>query len=187
MLYGKYKNIRNATWQILIDLKITTLPLSVNAIANQLGIKVIKNSNVHELKENERGKTILKNGHWYIIFDDTESVQVCRFTIAHEIGHIVLGHMMIDKIKYRTFGRCNEEEQAADMFAIRLLAPACVLWGLNIHSADDIARVCNISYTAAKNRAERMEVLYKRNMFLASSLERQVYEQFKEFIQNNRN
>lgn len=68
------------------------------------------------------------------------------------------------------------------MFASRLLAPACVLWGLNFHTAEEIAKVCNISITAAQIRAERMDMLYKRNKFLISPLERKVYEQLKGFI-----
>ena len=48
MLYGKYKNVRNSAWQALLDFNVTKLPVSVNSIAKQLGIKVIKNSDIHE-------------------------------------------------------------------------------------------------------------------------------------------
>jgi len=61
------------------------------------------------------------------------------------------------------------------VFASRFLAPACVLWGLNVHTAADIARFCEISKEAAEIRAKRMAELYKRNMFLTSPLERRVY------------
>lgn len=187
MLYGKYKNVRNSAWQSLIDFNVHKLPVSVNDIAGQLGVKVIKNSKIHKLKNKQRGLTIYDTQNWYIVFDDTEPVPVCRFTVAHELGHILLGHMMTQAVKYRTFAFRDETEQSADMFAIRLLAPACVLWGLNLHTAEDIARVCNISYTAAKYRAERMQLLYARNKFLTSPLEIKVYEQFKEFVQNIKN
>lgn len=80
----------------------------------------------------------------------------------------------------------SADETEADMFAARLLAPACVLWGINAQTAEQIATVCNISREAAKIRAERMEVLRKRGKFLTSPLERQVYQQFESYIQNNR-
>jgi len=72
------------------------------------------------------------------------------------------------------------------VFASRFLAPACVLWGLNVHTAADIARICEISAEAAGIRAKRMAELYKRNMFLTSPLERRVYGQFEKFIEQNR-
>lgn len=78
------------------------------------------------------------------------------------------------------------EEQAADRFAADILMPACVLWGLNIHTPEEIARLCNVSMSAATIRAERMEVLYQRNKFLTHPLERQVYAQFGGFIQKNK-
>ena len=96
----------------------------------------------------------------------------------HEIGHIVFGH---------ADGITNDvDEYTVERFAIDVLAPACVLWGLDLHSAEDIARVCNISITAARIRAKRMEVLYDRNMFLSHPLERQVFNQFKDFINRNK-
>lgn len=182
MLYGKYKNVRNSAWQALLDLNVTELPVSVNRIAKQLDIKIIKNSQIHKLGNNQRGFTAYDGQNWYIIFDDTESVPVCRFTVAHELGHILLGHMLTDKVKYRTFEKRDEEEQAADMFAARLLAPACVLHELQALTIEQIQQVCNISYTAAKNRAERMQVLEARNKYYLHPLERKVEQQFENFI-----
>lgn len=186
MLYGKYKNVRNSAWQALLDLNVTKLPVSVNSIAKQLGIKVIKNSDIHELQNGERGATILKNEQWYIIFNDTESVPVCRFTVAHEIGHILLGHILVSGTKYRTFSKRDEEEQEADMFAARLLAPACVLHELQALSAEQIAKVCNISISAAEVRSERMQVLEARNKYYLHPLERRVREQFADYIKENK-
>lgn len=186
MLYGKYKNVRNSVWQALLDFNVTKLPVSVNSIAKQLGIKVIKNSDIHELQNGERGVTLFKDERWYIVFDDTESVPVCRFTVAHELGHILLGHILVTGTKYRTFAKRDEEEQAADMFAARLLAPACVLHELQALSAEQIAKVCNISISAAVVRSERMQVLEARNKYYLHPLERKVRQQFYSFIKENR-
>ena len=73
-------------------------------------------------------------------------------------------------------------EQAANRFAADLLAPACVLWGLDLHRPEDIAQVCKISIQAARFRAERMEILYQRDKFLLHPLERAVYQQFEPFL-----
>ena len=90
--------------------------------------------------------------------------------------------MLVGDIKYRTFAKRDEEEQAADMFAARLLAPACVLHKLQALSAEQIAKVCNISISAAVVRSERMQVLEARNKYYLHPLERKVREQFEDFI-----
>lgn len=130
------------------------------------------------LQGNERGRVVNANGQLLTIVRESHIPQT-RYTITHEIGHIVFGHT-------ETSGSSDVDEYAAERFAIDVLAPACVLWGLNLRSTEDIARVCNISLTAAKIRAERMEILYRRNKFLTSPLERQVFEQFYDFIQQNK-
>ena len=97
----------------------------------------------------------------------------------HEIGHIVLGHTESD-------GRSDVDEYATERFAIGVLAPACVLWGIGIKTAEEIADLCNISITSAKIREKRMQELYDRNKFLTSPLEHQVFEQFSDFINSKK-
>lgn len=123
------------------------------------------------LTQNQRGKCVSIDGRVYIIIDDTDIYSAQRYTIAHELGHLIIP---------------TSNEYEAERFAIGILAPSCVLWGCNVHSAENIAKICNISQASAKIRAERMELLYRRNMFLASPLERQVFDNFSEFIKNNR-
>ncbi len=77
-------------------------------------------------------------------------------------------------------------ETDADSFAIRLLAPACVLWGLGLHTPDEIAAVCDLPLDIAKVRAKRMKELYERDKFLKKPLERKVFEQFREYIEVGR-
>jgi len=184
LLYGSYKNARNAAWQCLLDFNISELPVKPSTIAKQSGIKIIKNSSINELSKGESGATYLINSKWYIVYNDTEPRQRSRFTVAHELGHILLGHIMCDKHYARTFDTSRPTiEQEADVFAARLLAPACVLWALNVHTPQDISELCDISLAAAQVRSERMEILYSRNKFLTSPLEKAVYDNFKEYIQ----
>ncbi len=185
--YGRYKNVRDVAWQTLIDFKVSSLPVSLLSICTEIGISIIENKDIHELRQGESGVSIKQENRWYIIIEDTEIPQRQRFTIAHELGHILIGHEM--KNGYHT--RSNNlskpaDETEADMFAARLLAPGCVLWGVNAHTAEQISAICGISHAAAAIRAERMKVLRKRRKFLLSPLEQQVYKQFENYIQNNR-
>lgn len=171
MDYSDYKLVRDTAWKCLIDCGISELPVKLSLICRKYNVEIIKNSSLSpnspfRLKPNERATVIIKDR--FIIVDDTESPQAQRYSIAHELGHLLIG---------------NTNEPMAERFAISLLAPACVLWGCNIRTAQDIASICDISITAAKIREARMTVLYERNKFLISPLEQNVYENFKEFIE----
>lgn len=177
MHYEIYKDARDASWKFLIQHQINSLPVDLKPIISAMGITVRKdNSGV--LRSDERGRTVNESGDLHIVVRD-EPISQKRYTIMHEIGHIVLGHTESDD-------RSDVDEYAAERFAIGVLAPACVLWGLNIHKAEDIAELCNISITSARIREKRMQELYTRNKFLTSPLERQVFEQFSNFINSKK-
>ena len=185
--YGSYKTARDGAWQALLDYNISALPVSALSVANKAGISVIKNSDVRELRSGEVGASILDGETWYIVYDDTVSKERIRFTLGHELGHIFLGHPLIAGYHARTIDtRKPETETQADIFASRFLAPACVLWALNVRTADDIMRLCGISRMAAEIRAERMAVLYERQKFLISPLERKVYDRFRPWIETKK-
>jgi hypothetical protein len=205
--YGKYQDARNASWQCLIRHNVRALPVPMSKIFREEGIPIgrycdntaqLRESGLDWLMRND-GFTIRNSaGKIQVFFDEQCSPQRTRFTLAHELGHIYLGHLEgAGSIQYSAR---NEEpletkdpsERAANIFASRLLAPACVLWRLGIHSPDDIAQLCQISMTAARFRAERMALLYQRDAdwkerkgcscFLQSPLEQQVLEQFEPYI-----
>ncbi len=184
--YDIYKHARDKAWQFLIDNKITELPINLLDICQKNGYKLLSDSNKAFLSDNDRGISFLKGGQWHIVLNASDSVAVRRYTLAHELGHIYLNHPLHDMKYGRSFGiqrtPKTPEEYQAERFAIDILAPACVLYGLNLHTADEIASVCNISMQAAIYRAERMAVLYKRNKFLSHPLEQAVFEQFGNFI-----
>ena len=139
------------------------------------------------LKPNENGASILHNDKWYIIYNDNDTISSKRFTVAHELGHILLGHPHKSGYFSQRNGRNYESnEMQADSFASRLLSPACILWGLDLHTPEEIADYCQISMWLARFRANRMRELYERNKFLTHPLERQVYANFEEYIQINR-
>ena len=177
MHYEIYKNARDASWRFLIQHKICSLPVDLKSIISAMKIEV-KRDNSDILHTNERGRTINENEDLYIIVRN-DPVPQKRYTIMHEIGHIVLGHT-------DTSGRSDIDEYAAERFATGVLAPACVIWGIGVKTAEEIAELCNISITSAKIREKRMQELYTRNKFLTSPLERQVFEQFTDFINNKK-
>lgn len=183
--YHYYKQARNAAWQCLIDVGITSLPVKTLKVTEFFGIDVFADSEVQFLRPSESGCCFVnKQGKWTIVYDDSEAPGRVRFTIAHELGHILLGHEL--EAGFEHFRRISEgkpiTETQADEFAARLLAPACVLWALGVSSAADIAALCGISEKAARIRAKRMAVLKDRNMFLTHPLEKKLYTAFEPWI-----
>lgn len=182
------KKARDAAWQVLIDNNVESLPIGVVDVACKNQIRIIKNSLAKELQSGEVGVSIFDGKQWYIVYDDTQSLGRKRFTIAHELGHYFLHReMLLQSLKEGYITRTVERKTSpieieANIFASRILAPACVLWAINACDADVIAQVCEISQQAAKIRAERLKVLAERGKFLTSPLERQAFAQFSDFI-----
>ena len=181
MNYGDYQKTRDLAWQVLRREKIRALPVDVVEICRRLEIKVLENAEL-DPKVGD-GFSCILGGVPYVFIRPGQSRQRLRFTVAHELGHILLGHVG----KYQLVNRepspyDDPVEQAANIFAARLLAPVCVLWGCRVSSAAEIAALCDISPTAAGIRWERMQILMERDKFLTSPMERQVYRQFKGYI-----
>ena len=183
MNYKKYQNSRDLAWLILKREKIRALPVDIIGLCKRMGI-VVKYMNDPQGGD---GCSTMVGGTPYIFIKSGQSRERSRFTIAHELGHILLGHVGKYRLVNREPAHTDDPiEQEANVFASRLLAPACVLWGCGVQSAQDIARLCDISRTAAEYRWARMQVLYQRNKFLVSPLEKKVYAGFKKFIESQR-
>ena len=195
MDYKDYRKARDAAWRILLDCEIDQLPVDLNNICKQLSLHArsytaVRNQfgRLPEQCAEADGMIYVLHGEPVLLYDDAAAAGRARFTVAHEIGHLVLGHVDDALPLHRSnISSTDPRERAANQFAARLLAPACVLWGLDLHTPEEIAAACNISITAASFRAERMETLYARNKFLTSPLEQQVYERFKPFITESSN
>ena len=69
VIYGIYRNVRNAAWQCLIDNNVTALPVDLFKIATAAGIKVIKNTDVGMLAGNESGACYYNydNEEWFLM------------------------------------------------------------------------------------------------------------------------
>lgn len=193
-MYESYKKARDLSWEILLDTGITSLPVDLNKVLKVMGVKLILYCNafldVDSPKLRASDGFVAKIGDKKAIYlnESKGTMQRRRFTLAHELGHIVLDHP-INPIIYRNSESDENQlpiEVQANIFARDLLMPAGVLAALHVTTVDEIMRICNVSHLSAQIRLERLTELYKRNKFGAHPLERKVISQFKNFILNNK-
>ena len=183
MDYRRYKASRDLAWRVLLHEDISELPVKVVSLCKKMGIRV---SYYTPMDENDGYSTILFGKPRIFVSRECSPARQ-RFTVAHELGHILLGHVGEYRLVNREPNpRDNPIEQEANVFASRLLAPACVLWALDAWEPEQIAKLCDISLQSASFRAERLAKVRYRGRFLASPLERQVHDQFLTFIEKAR-
>lgn len=188
-VYGKFRSLQNAAWRCLADCNINTIPVKATTVAKRYGVMVQRNSELNMLSISENGCCILKNNQWHIIIRDELPTEMCHMIIAHELGHILLGHGNQNEGRgiMRIGMTIQKEEQEAEAFSIRLLCPASVLAALDIHTAEEIQKWCQIPIDYARKRAQRMKLLYERDKFFTSSLEKEVFLNFLDYIRENGN
>lgn len=132
---------------------ICDLPLDPVQAADALGIKVVSYATIAEIYE-ETTRNLYRYSRFGFSFKENKGLVIAinenscgerrrRFTLAHELGHCVLGHLDLPKID----GKCERE---AERFAADFLAPQVVLHFCGVSSADEIAVCCGISKTAAE-------------------------------------
>lgn len=194
MNYDDYKRARDLSWRVLLDTGTRELPVKVSQICRvygvtlrsyQAGAPLIRELGLETQCGASDGFTVRNSGRCYVFYNIEQPPGRVRFTIAHELGHILLGHLGDGEHTVYNQDPSPEdapEEHTANVFASRLLAPACVLHALGAVTPEQIAAVCDISMAAARFRAGRIGVLEQRGKYGASPLERQVFAQFRSYI-----
>lgn len=206
--YRRYQEARDTAWRALLRLETKALPVDAEALAHQAGVEVLP---FPEPREEPKLRAMIEKagggrcvslrfrGGWKIFlkregWDEANR----RFAVAHELGHLFLGHETYALSPgVRAFrGRQNAgdlleepdgpEEEAADMFAIRLLSPACLLHEMHVDTPGGIMRLCGLPPRAAMLRAERMALLNQRDSYYTHPLERQVRDAFLPFLQREK-
>ena len=204
--YRCYRQARDTAWRALMHLP-PRLPAEVEALARKTGVEVLpfpdreQQPRLWEAVRKAGAQDCVSlrvDGRWYLLIREgalDESRR--RFAIAHELGHLLLRHgTRAISPGVRAFqsrenaGDVLDEPQslddyAADIFAVRLLAPACVLHALHAENASDIQRICGLPPQAARLRGERMALLNDRDAYMTHPLERKVMAHFLPFVEES--
>ena len=138
MHYDDYKRARDLSWRVLLDTNTQELPVKVSRICRAYGVtlrsyqsgeQIIRALGLAGQCAVCDGFTVRSGGHCYVFYNMAQTPGRVRFTIAHELGHVLLGHL--GEGEHTIYNREPSpedapEEHAANIFASRLLAPACV-------------------------------------------------------------
>ncbi len=120
------------------------------------------------------GWSLKKQGCYIVLYNDKLYGDRLNWTLAHEIGHIYLGHDKSD----------SAQEIEAHFFAAQMLSPEIAvrqIWRRNgTISADDVNEFFEVSYTAAQKRVNLIKrtscTVTKEDMKLLEMLERHINE-----------
>lgn len=100
-----------------------------------------------DYSESDMGFTVYnpQKKRWLVYYNDTNCETTIRFTIAHELGHIVLEHTEDN----------SDTNKEANCFARNILCPAPIIEDLKLNTCEDYCLFFNIS--------ELMAVAVKEN------------------------
>ncbi len=118
-----------------------------------------------------------------IVYNDVDKPSTrITWTLAHELGHLVLKHHIdFDETKLSRGGLTDDEYKVldveADAFAAELLAPIMVAISANWDSKVALMQHCGLSAVAARNRSRsiRKVINFKECYF---KYEREIYSSF---------
>ena len=178
-------------YRTLLALRICSLPIDPLAILSKC-----KNTAVHTYEEvmprfgisdPHYFKSLVAEGRdamsirremngrivYEMIYDARENRRRMRFTLAHELGHILLNHRM----------EAPWEEREADYFASQLLAPRPVfnvlaVYGFDSSNPEVIAAAFQLSKAAAEIAARAPCHRPETGIYRA------VYDQFEEYVKS---
>lgn len=149
-----YHVATNAAYELLIEQDMLELPVNLSKLIylrrhnihlmtySQMAARFSMTvSDYKDLVPSELGFTMRMGNRNYILYNEEKGYCTNRFTIAHEIGHILLGHKTDDSVA----------EREANCFARNLLCPVPVINGFNITDINDYTGWFHISDLMAEN------------------------------------
>jgi Zn-dependent peptidase ImmA (M78 family) len=141
--------------QFISGLDLSRIRESLDVYVDKIGAKVKS----EPMGEGESGVTMIKNDSPRILLNSNESPARQRFTLCHEIAHVVLGlptnHMDIPPWAYT---KRDANEAACDVFAAELLMPYSLFKPMmsedepSLEMLDDLASKFGTSFPATGSR-----------------------------------
>lgn len=146
-----YFKATNSAYDTLIKYKVFSFPVNPTRIIQQLDWVALHTyydlierrgfsrvSFLDFFASSEFGFTAKNKTHYIIFYNEQKDQAIIRFTLAHELGHVILGHTVDG----------DKENKEANCFARNLLCPIPVITEMGLHA--------EVQYVKAFNVSERM-------------------------------
>ncbi|WP_270566540.1 ImmA/IrrE family metallo-endopeptidase [Clostridium beijerinckii] len=200
----RYTHIKRIVNDIYIKLNISKFPINVFEIIGSFdNIKIVSyhrfmldhnltKEETFEILTSDEGCTdYFKPSNKYIIYYndlDFKSDERIRWTLTHELGHILCSHYSSDNTKifddYLSESEYKIMEAEANYFTGLLLSNPVILHKLNIRSSHDIETYCSISSEAARYRYKFYKKWCKNNILTSS--DRFIIRNFQSYLNAQR-
>lgn len=158
--------VRDYVWEKIVefqeDVPLTEYPLNLEQLCNKMEWTLIAYSelNTECFSISKDGFTVYKNDRFIIFYNMEQPHNRVRFTIAHEIGHIILNHHFTSKNNLLCFDDYTFEkalENEANIFARNILMPTFILKELPVLTPYVLSNEFIVSEEAAQVRLNWLE------------------------------
>lgn len=170
---NRYEDIKQDIVKMYVDNDISTIPIDVYNLSEHLeyilkpysSLGVDKANKLIEI--NEDGFNRVEDGKVVIYYNDAKLEGRVRFTIMHEIAHVIRKHKQYSELA----------EAEANWFAAYALCPPPIVDKLKITDYEDLISKFNITNSCAYNSMNRYISWKKRNVSLLE-YEKKLLKQF---------
>lgn len=170
---SRYEDIKKDIVKMYVDANINTFPIDVFYLCERLGYVCKSYSSLGgELaiiisSYEEDGFHLFEEGKVVIYYNDSKVEGRIRFTIMHEIGHVIRKHFVFSPLA----------ENEADWFAAYSLCPPPIVDLYEVSDSSDLITMFNLTSDCAYNSMNRYITWKKRNAKL-TDLEKFLINQF---------
>lgn len=196
----RFDFVTQTAYKFLLECGYSRFPISPYDVLDELGDyvvclpwteakKVMKSEDPFHLRQLQaEGRTIRvrTNGMYYIVYDDVtvNSPDRISWTIMHEIGHIILGHLVeFSETALNRGGMTSAQygvlEVEAHYFAAEFLMPTAILKYFKGITVDEIALLFGVSDEAAEKKYKRV---FESNYLPSGEYDKQVIRNFYRFL-----
>jgi Zn-dependent peptidase ImmA (M78 family) len=196
----RFDYVTQTAYKFLLECGYTRFPISPYDVLDELkdyvvcipwskAKKVMKSEDpfhLHQLKAEGRTIRMRGTGMYYIVYDDVtvNSPDRISWTIMHEIGHIILGHLVeFSETALNRGGMTSKQygvlEVEAHYFAAEFLMPTAILKYYTGITVDEIALLFGVSDKAAEKKYKRV---FESDYLPTGKYDRLVIRNFYKFI-----
>jgi Zn-dependent peptidase ImmA (M78 family) len=151
-LWQQFKSLGVSPSVMLHVLDVTTPPVPIVQVAQVLGARVVPaklDGHAGDLSLDAHGVPIIR-------YRESDAPTRARFTVAHEIAHLILH----DGPQRRDMLVGNRKEVAANRFAAELLMPFYLLQdAIEEHGETNVERLAKLFYVSPKAMEIRLQMM----------------------------